>query len=461
MLFNSIEYLLFLPVVLLFVVIFKKNLTTPILLIASYYFYYYGSKNLLILILISTLIDFFISHKIYKTKSKVKRKQLLFISIFTNLFLLFTYKYLDFSIDIINRLFSTTLPLQKLPLPVGISFYTFQTMAYTIDVYNKKIKPEKSLKHFALFVCYFPQLVAGPIESAKNLLPQLKKPFKFNFNNFTKGLTIILYGVFIKTVIADRLALFVNDVYNNPYAASSANLLLCAYLFAFQIYFDFSGYTNIAIGTAKIFGVNLSKNFNTPYFSHSVQNFWQRWHITLSNWFKNYVYFPLGGSRKGLIRTLVNIFIVFLVSGLWHGASYNFVIWGLLHGFYIFIETIFSKQLAKIPKLLRIFITFNLVVFSWIFFRVPRLNEAFYVIKKILSNPLSLKDITFNFTYWQQNLNLAIFFTLIVVFLEYLYSKNYSFYKLPLLFKYIISIVTIFIIIIFSVNRSDFLYFAF
>lgn len=356
------------------------------------------NAEFIILIIISTLVDYFCGLKIYNTKSPTTKKFFLILSLFVNLGLLFAFKYFNFFNESITKILNYFLiPFNpftlKIILPVGISFYTFQTLSYTIDVYRKKLIPEKHLGIFAVFVSFFPQLVAGPIERAKNLLPQFYIKQKFIFKRFTDGLKLMLWGFFKKIVIADYLAIIVNSVYNNPLNYSPITLTLATIFFAFQIYCDFSGYSDIAIGLAKIMGIKLMDNFKRPYFSKTISEFWKRWHISLSSWFKDYVYIPLGGNRVKLSRWVLNILIVFIVSGLWHGANWTFIIWGALHGVYLIFERLLvktthikSKILKNTIACLQIIKTFILVNIGWIFFRANSVSDAIYILKNIFFN---------------------------------------------------------------------------
>jgi len=350
----------------------------------------------LILILVSTAVDYFVAIQMSKQTVSSKRKLYLILSLLVNLGLLFGFKYFNFFNDSLRTIFHQfnvfyNVPTFKVLLPVGISFYTFQTLSYTIDVYRKKREPEKHIGIFALYVAFFPQLVAGPIERSTRLLPQLVKKYNFDYDRVTDGLKLMLWGFFKKVVIADRVAVIVNQVYNNPQDAVGLPLLIGTYLFAFQIYCDFSGYSDIAIGAAKVFGIDLMENFRRPYFAKSIREFWQRWHISLSTWFRDYLYKSLGGSKTTRWRWYYNIMIVFLISGLWHGANWTFVIWGCLHGSYYLFSywtrnvrrqlTQFFK-LDKMPwlhKILRVLFIFHIVVISWIFFRANNLSEAIFI----------------------------------------------------------------------------------
>ncbi|MEW7278524.1 MBOAT family O-acyltransferase [Aquimarina sp. 2201CG1-2-11] len=278
--------------------------------------------------------------------------------------------------------------LIKVILPVGISFYTFQTLSYSIDIYKKKIIPTSDFIAFATFVSFFPQLVAGPIERASNLIPQFLRPRKYNYSYISTGIKFIIWGFFLKLVVADRAAIYVNAVYNNIENHEGISFIVATILFAFQIYGDFAGYSLIAIGTAKLFGFDLITNFNRPYFSTSLREFWSRWHISLSTWFRDYVYIPLGGNRVEKPRWFFNLFITFLISGLWHGANWTFIIWGAIHGIYLIIETLLFKKERK--GVLNVFITFCIVNFTWVFFRSNSVNDAFYIIYKVLTVPGNL-----------------------------------------------------------------------
>jgi alginate O-acetyltransferase complex protein AlgI len=358
----------------------------------------------IILIMISTLVDFISGKEIFKSTSKFRKKIFLWVSIVSNLGLLFTFKYWNFFSDSLRAILtSISIPLDpvtsNLLLPVGISFYTFQTLSYTIDIYRGKLEPEKHLGRFAVYVSFFPQLVAGPIERAKNLLPQFYKKHKFEYTRVTNGLKLMLWGFFKKIVVADTLASIVNMVYNSPTEYSGIPLILGTIFFAFQIYCDFSGYSDIAIGAAQVLGFKLMDNFKRPYFSQSISEFWRRWHVSLSTWFRDYVYISLGGNRVSIPRWYVNILIVFLVSGLWHGASWTFVIWGLLHGVFIVTGAITKKLKKKVlfkfrlhkvfPQyhyLIKIASTFILVTFAWILFRSNSFSDALYIISHMFTN---------------------------------------------------------------------------
>lgn len=408
MLFNSLDFAIFFPTVfvLYWLVSKKLKLRNAFILISSYIFYGWWDWRFLFLIIISSFVDYYVGKELYKTEKINKRKQLLFISLLVNLGFLIYFKYTNFFIDSFVesfKLFGKNLEISTLNiiLPVGISFYTFQTLSYTIDIYRKQLKPTKDWLPFFAFVAFFPQLVAGPIERASHLLPQFYKTYKFNYNQVKSGLLLMAFGLFKKMVVADRVAILVNQVYNNPTDYQGVDIIVATVFFAFQIYCDFSGYSDIAIGLARTMGFDLMKNFDSPYLSKSITEFWRRWHISLSTWFRDYVYIPLGGSREGEYKTYLNLFIVFLVSGLWHGAAITFVIWGAIHGFIIVFEKAFYKQRIKLFKFLKIkkgsllnkiiFIPFifAIVCFAWIFFRANTFSDAIFLVKNINLNNIS------------------------------------------------------------------------
>ncbi len=361
------------------------------MLTASYFFYTYWKIEYALLIVLSTVTDYFIGIAIHRAKTTRIKKSLLYISISVNIGILFFFKYFNFLNKNISSVLSgmgmeNIIPYTDFLLPVGISFYTFQTLSYSVDIYNGKINPEKHLGYFALFVSFFPQLVAGPIERAGNLLGQLKGSFKFDVQNIAPAVKLILWGYFKKIVIADRLAMYVDPVYDNASAFGTLSLVMATILFAFQIYCDFSGYSDIAIGVAKLFGINLMKNFERPYLSKSIGEFWKRWHISLSTWFRDYVYIPLGGNKVIKIRWYYNLIVTFLISGLWHGANWTFAVWGILHCSYLIIEKLFHLNVSSplwIRRQFRVILTFFLVCFAWIFFRANDLTIAIEIIQRI------------------------------------------------------------------------------
>jgi alginate O-acetyltransferase complex protein AlgI len=413
MLFNSIEFLLFLPLVLaVYWFGLKRNirLQNIWLLIASYFFYGWWDWRFLSLIVFSSIIDFFVGIRLDKTDTKKTRKLLLFLSIFVNIGFLGFFKYFNFFAESFAdafTFFGKNIEASRLNiiLPVGISFYTFQTLSYSIDVYRKKLNHTKDPIAFFAFVSFFPQLVAGPIERATNLLPQFSKNRTVNYDQVANGLRQILWGFFKKIVIADNCASIVNDVFANYTDYNGSTLALAAVFFAFQIYCDFSGYSDIAIGTAKLFGFKLMRNFAYPYFSRDIAEFWRRWHISLSTWFRDYVYIPLGGSRVNTYTKIRNTLVVFIVSGFWHGANWTFIVWGLLNALYFLpllltnynrknTNQVAERTIFATPKeILQITITFVLTTIAWVFFRAENLTHAFQYLTEMFGSGLFAKPI--------------------------------------------------------------------
>lgn len=408
MLFNSIDFAVFLPIVfLLYWLLANKNLRlqNALIVLASYVFYGWWDWRFLSLILFSTLVDFTIGRKLKNEENKTKRKILLWTSIFVNLGFLGFFKYANFFLDNFKSAFSffgsaiTTNSLSII-LPVGISFYTFQTLSYTIDVYKRKLAPTNDFIVFSAFVSFFPQLVAGPIERATNLLPQFYKKRTFEGSKAGDGMRQILWGLFKKMVISDSCAELANHIFNNSAEMNGSSLVLGAIFFTFQIYGDFSGYSDIAIGTSRLFGFNLMQNFKFPYFSRDIAAFWRRWHISLSTWFRDYLYIPLGGSRGGTWMKVRNTFAIFIVSGFWHGANWTFIVWGILHAIYFLPLLLTNKNrknleivaqgntLPTAKEFLQILFTFSLTVFAWIIFRAKDMKHAFSYISGIFSSSL-------------------------------------------------------------------------
>lgn len=398
--FNSIDYILFLPAVVGAYYVIPSKWRWFLLLIASYYFYMCWRVEYIFLIIFSTLVDYIAGVQMGKTTEPHKRRFYLILSLVANLGLLFFFKYYDFFTYSFTAAFQSFNVLVDFPhfnilLPVGISFYTFQTLSYSIDVYQGRTKPEKHLGRFALYVSFFPQLVAGPIERSGRLLPQLRKTISFDYGRTIEGLRLILWGLFKKIVIADRLSDFVNLVYNHPGDYQGIAIVIATIFFSFQVYCDFSAYSDIAIGSAKLLGIDLMVNFRQPFFSVSITEFWRRWHISLYSWFTDYLYTPLALSLRNLRRlgVFVAIMTTFLLSGLWHGAGWNFVIWGGMHGFALIIEALTKKRRRKWRKrypqtaytLLCMVTTFSLVSFSFIFFRANTLGDGFYLAKNLFA----------------------------------------------------------------------------
>lgn len=400
MLFNSLEFAFFLPVVFfLYWFVFKKHIRYQNLLIvvASYFFYGWWDWRFLILIFVSSLLDFFVGKSLYSTQKEGKRKLLLISSLIVNIGFLAYFKYFNFFLESFSNAFqffgaSFSLSRLEIILPVGISFYTFQTLSYTIDIYRKKLKPTESLLSFLAFVSFFPQLVAGPIERATHLLPQFHKKRYFSYAYAKSGIQLIIWGLFKKVVIADNAAIIVDGVYSSYADQSTSSLLVAAVFFSFQIYGDFSGYSDIAIGTARLFGFDLMTNFKFPYLSKDIGEHWKRWHISLSTWFRDYVYIPLGGSKKTLWIGIRNVFIIFIVSGFWHGANWTFIIWALIHAL-LYIPVFIKNKLVKTEKQssrlvdsFKIVLTFLMITFSFVFFRADSITDSLLYLKKIFIN---------------------------------------------------------------------------
>ncbi len=402
MLFNSLHFLLFFPAVAAMYFICPFRYRQILLLASSYFFYMCLNVNYALLLVVSTLITYLTALVMGISKYKKQRLYYLLTSLILNIGMLAAFKYFNFINDSLRLLCNYfnivyTVPRLDILLPIGISFYVFKALSYSIDVYRGTKTPEKSLVTYALYVSFFPQLLAGPIERSTHLIPQLSRLYHFNYNRITEGLRLMAWGFFKKVVIADRLALIVNHVYDNPYSYEGVPLIIATFFFTLQIYCDFSSYSDIAIGALKILGINSRLNFNRPYFSKSLTEFWKRWHISLSTWFRDYLYISLGGNRVKRWRWYANLFIVFLVSGLWHGANWTFVLWGCLHGIYLLFG-IWSKNLrdkiahatgiTKLPYLynfLKIVTTFSLVSFAWIFFRANNVYEAYYITTHLFS----------------------------------------------------------------------------
>ncbi len=489
MLFNSIDFAIFFPIVfvLYWLVSGKLRLRNIFILITSYVFYGWWDWHFLFLIGISTLVDFYIGKKLGDTENKKDRKKLLYVSLAVNLGFLIYFKYTNFFIDTFVesfKLFGKPLEVETLNiiLPVGISFYTFQTLSYTIDIYRKRLKPTNDFIAFSAFVAFFPQLVAGPIERASHLLPQFFKTYKFNYKLVKSGLLLMAFGLFKKMVIADRAAQYVNEVYNHPTNYEGIETLLATFLFAFQIYCDFSGYSDIAIGAARTMGFDLMKNFDSPYLSKSITEFWRRWHISLSTWFRDYVYIPLGGSHHGKMKTYFNLFLVFLVSGLWHGAAMTFVVWGAIHGIIIVLEKAISGKKERLfqrlninketisNKLFSVLFTFTIVCFSWVFFRANSFADSKLIISSFFNANFNelFGDALYVIGLKENEFSFLIMSIFSLVLFERFHRKHNVFNilnKQALLFRWLVYLAIVLSITIFGVygarSNSEFIYFQF
>jgi alginate O-acetyltransferase complex protein AlgI len=408
MLFNSLNFAIFLPIIfILYWFVTNKSLKFQnlLLLASSYFFYGFWDWRFLFLLLFSTLLDYYTGIKMSDTNNASKKRFWFWLSVSINLGFLGVFKYYNFFADSFAEAI-THFGLKvnpwtlKVILPVGISFYTFHGLSYVIDIYKGRIKAEKNFIEYAVFVSFFPLLVAGPIERATHLLPQIKKKRVFDYSKAVDGLRQILWGLFKKIVIADQCAEYANIVFNDAESFSGSTILIGAFFFTMQIYGDFSGYSDIALGTARLFGIELLRNFAFPYFSRDIAEFWRRWHISLSTWFRDYLYFPLGGSQGGTWMKVRNTFVIFLVSGFWHGANWTFIVWGFLNALYIMPSIIFKtnrnhldivakgKVFPTFKEVFQMSLTFSLTVFAWIFFRAIDLNHAYYNISKIASTSL-------------------------------------------------------------------------
>ncbi len=478
MLFNSIEFAIFLPIVfVLYWFVTRKNIKAQniLLLSASYVFYGWWDWRFLSLIIFSSIIDYLVGLNLAKTEDKRKRKLLLWTSILVNLGFLGFFKYFNFFAESFAEAFTLLgQPIEasrlNIILPVGISFYTFQTLSYSIDVYKRKLKPTRDIIAFFAFVSFFPQLVAGPIERATNLLPQFYNKRIFKYSQATDGLRQILWGLFKKVVVADNCAQYANEIFNNSADLSGSTLAVGALFFTFQIYGDFSGYSDIAIGTSRLFGFNLMQNFAFPYFSRDIAEFWRRWHISLSTWFRDYLYIPLGGSRGGMWMKVRNTFIIFIVSGFWHGANWTFIIWGALNAIYFLPLLLFNrnrsnldvaakgKYFPSIKEFFNISLTFALTVLAWIFFRAETVGHAFEYLGGLFSQSL------FSFP----TIGPAWVYLLIIAFMVVEWLGRESQYALanlgtsqPRALRWAFYYGLIIVVLVFSGKPQEFIYFQF
>lgn len=482
MLFNSIDFAIFLPIIfVLYWFGINKNikLQNLLLVVASYIFYGWWDWRFLSLILFSSLIDYTVGVKLLNENNVLKRKLLLWLSIIVNLGFLGFFKYYNFFLDNFVSAFSffgrdiNTNSLNII-LPVGISFYTFQTLSYTIDVYKKKLEPTHDFIAFMAFVSFFPQLVAGPIERATNLLPQFSKKRNFELDKAVDGLKQILWGLFKKIVIADNSAQIANEIFNNSGHYPGSALLLGAIFFTFQIYGDFSGYSDIAIGTSRLFGFSLKQNFAYPYFSRDIAEFWRRWHISLSTWFRDYLYIPLGGSRGGKWMKVRNTFIIFIVSGFWHGANWTFVIWGVLNALYFLPLLLFNKNrintetvapgriFPTLTDFRKILITFSLTVLAWIFFRAENVHHAMSIIAEIFSYSIFSQPNFEELGHALATITLIIFFILIEwKGREKLFAIADIGIKRKIYLRWGFYLAMVYTIFIFGGSQQEFIYFQF
>ncbi len=487
MLFNSLDFLFFFPIVIILYYVLPQRIRWFHLLLASCIFYMFFIPKYILILFVTILIDYFAGIYIEKSRNKQKKKILLIISILSTISVLIIFKYFNFfnsNLLGLAHFFHLYYPenIVKIILPVGLSFHTFQSLSYVIEVYRGNQKAQKHIGIYSLYVMFFPQLVAGLIERPQNLMPQFYQKHTFDYDSITTGMKLIAIGLFQKIVIADRLSIFVNNVYNNPQEHSGIVLIVATFFFAIQIYCDFSGYSNIAIGSAKVMGFKLMKNFNSPYLSKSIPEFWRRWHISLSTWFKDYLYIPLGGNKVSKLKKLRNIFIVFIVSGIWHGANWTFFIWGALHGVYYYIYKITKDIRQKLNiylkldpnvfsnKFINLIITFILVNFAWVFFRAKNLSDAFYISQNLIKIDLSdlFNQKLFQFGLSSEEFYIGIISIVLLLFFD-IYERKNNFIKSikqqNMLFRWSIYFFIILSIIFYGVygenNNSEFIYFQF
>jgi len=473
MLFNSSQFFVFFTIVFSLYLCLKKKHQNILLLGASYVFYGAWNWKFLSLLWISTIVDYFCALEINKTELQKRKKFFLFISICTNLFILGIFKYCNFFVNSFQALLkpfglSTSIPYFNIILPIGISFYTFQTLSYTIDVYYRRMQPTKKFLDFALFVAFFPQLVAGPIERAKNLLPQIASKRHLSFPQFFEGCFLIFWGLFQKVYIADNLAQIVDLCFSNPDTMRyGPTVLLALYAFAFQIFCDFAGYSNIARGIGKCLGFNIMINFNLPYFSTNPQEFWKRWHISLSSWLKDYLYIPLGGNRQGQSKTYRNIFITMLLGGLWHGAAWTFILWGAYQGclivIYRKIKPFFSsnnKYSEKIWFVLKVVFFFHVTCLGWLIFRAQSVEQILIMLQALIFH---WQDITlYKFFDLLNMLNPYVPIIIFVQILQYWKKDLMIIYKLPMFLRATLYYVFSLLLIIYGVTGAKaFIYFQF
>ncbi len=456
MLFNSLQFVFFFIVVSLLYFQLRHRGRIWLLLLASCYFYMAFKPEYILILLVTILVDYFAGIWIEKSEGP-KRKLILILSLVTNIGFLAFFKYFNFVLGI----FGLPNPIEHYPdeLPIGLSFHTFQAMSYTIEVYRRKQKTEKDFIVYSLYVMFYPQLVAGPIERPQNILWQFHSYFKYNFADVKDGLMRIAWGMFKKVVIADRLSIMVDYCFDDPTSFSGLTLLIAAIFFSIQIYCDFSGYSDIAIGTARLMGFKLMENFDAPYLSKSISEFWRRWHISLSTWFRDYLYIPLGGNRAGELRLYFNVLVVFIVSGLWHGAAWTFIIWGTLHGIYQILARLRDRYLPfKIPPmpLLSTLFTFVLVMFTWVFFRAKGFFNARTILKKIFT-----MDISEGFSMpFSTNEFILCWLLILILFLKDIYVKKISTEHTPAFYlKFCGLLLVCYFLGIFS--SSQFIYFQF
>lgn len=480
MIFNSIDFAIFLPIIyILYWFVTKRSLTIQniLLLVASYFFYAYWDPRFLLLLVFSTFLDYFTGIRMHDSRNVFWKKIWFWISIIINVGFLGVFKYYNFFAESFAELLNgfglhVNVWSLKIILPVGISFYTFHGLSYVIDIYKERIKPERNFVDYAVFVSFFPLLVAGPIERATHLLPQIQKKREFNYSKSIDGLRQILWGLFKKVVVADGCAEWSNMIFNDTGAYDGSTLFLGAIFFTFQIYCDFSGYSDIALGTARLFGIELLRNFSFPYFSRDIAEFWRRWHISLTTWFRDYLYIPLGGSKGGTWMKIRNTFIIFLVSGFWHGANWTFIVWGALNAFYFLplmltnsnrnnLEIVAQgKWFPTVREIVGMVSTFLMAVFGWIFFRSNDLTHAFSFIGKMFTTNFFKAPKIPELAY------LSIFFIIFMLFVEWIgRESNYALERIDKIkfvpFRWVFYSLLLVCIIVLSGKEQEFIYFQF
>jgi alginate O-acetyltransferase complex protein AlgI len=480
MIFNSIDFAIFLPIIyILYWFVTKRSLTAQniLLLVASYFFYAYWDPRFLLLLVFSTFLDYFTGIRMHDSKNVFWKKAWFWISISVNVGFLGVFKYYNFFAESFAELLNgfglhVNVWSLQIILPVGISFYTFHGLSYVIDIYKERIKPERNFVDYAVFVSFFPLLVAGPIERATHLLPQIQKKREFNYSKSIDGLRQILWGLFKKVVVADGCAEWSNMIFNDTAAYDGSTLFLGAIFFTFQIYCDFSGYSDIALGTARLFGIELLRNFSFPYFSRDIAEFWRRWHISLTTWFRDYLYIPLGGSKGGTWMKIRNTFIIFLVSGFWHGANWTFIVWGALNAIYFLPLMLTNSNRNNLeivaqgkwfPSLREVFgmvSTFLMAVFGWIFFRSNDLNHAFTFIGKMFSTSFFKSPKIPELAY------LSIFFIIFMLLIEWAGRESkYALEKIDKVkfvpFRWVFYSFLILCVVVLSGKEQEFIYFQF
>ena len=462
MLFNSLEFLLFFVVVTTFYYLLPHRFRWMLLLSASCLFYMYFKPIYILILGFTIVVDYWVGIELEKCENQSKRKIILILSLIANLGVLIEFKYANFIVDNINQLLSFSnshvqIPLLEIALPIGLSFHTFQAMSYTIEVYRKNQKAEHHFGTYALYVMFYPQLVAGPIERPQNILHQFKAKINFSYTNLKTGLVFILIGLIKKIVIADRLGYYVDSYYDNLQTMTFLPTVIAITFYSFQIYCDFSGYSSIAIGTAKCLGINLMKNFYNPYSASTFRDFWKKWHISLSSWFRDYVFIPLGGSRVSSFLTNRNLLIVFLLSGIWHGAKWTFVFWGLIHAAFLILENITKSSKFKIQnKYIKQLFVFVIVTIAWVFFRSPSFEIAYTVLKKLIAFDVDNRITQLSALLSPLNLLLCFISIIILYFVDKIRFGKIR--KNALLF-FIIG--TLLIILIGKTNEAQFIYFQF